>query len=420
MSERLRFPTELEEKGLIDRQQKEIIKDLIISGDNDLQKALDEYERGDPSALENMIQGGALSSRAAADIDLLGDLDLDFLTVHDNEGDESKDTQNVSNSAGMQTQAAYASATSTGLDGYPSQVPMHLQQVPGGKIFGDGIGELDFAGDYVNMPSQITRGTSPPPMYQNDRRLRSDSTWSTDFAFRPRSDSMIGTLLGGSPIEMGNIDYGRWMETRPEPQAQEIRIGRSSRRASAPGRPSNLSISMAEEEPSDEEGLDDMALDLPDESEATGTLKETRAEERNRLKQEKKEQRERERREKKEKREQLKLEKQQKKLEMEAEKLVHVPGSGLPRSLSDSNLKATVDDDGLLQVERPEGWIGAYSPESRKARIERFMEKRKHRVWTQGVKYDVRKNFADSRLRVKGRFVKKEDELLMRELMSLT
>lgn len=36
------------------------------------------------------------------------------------------------------------------------------------------------------------------------------------------------------------------------------------------------------------------------------------------------------------------------------------------------------------------------------------------------VKYDVRKNFADSRMRVKGRFVKKEDEELLRELMSIT
>ena len=33
-------------------------------------------------------------------------------------------------------------------------------------------------------------------------------------------------------------------------------------------------------------------------------------------------------------------------------------------------------------------------------------------------KYDVRKNFADSRMRVKGRFVKKEDEDLLRELVS--
>ena len=49
------------------------------------------------------------------------------------------------------------------------------------------------------------------------------------------------------------------------------------------------------------------------------------------------------------------------------------------------------------------GYIGAYSPESRKERIERFIEKRKRRVWTKKVKYDVRKNFADSRLRVKVR-----------------
>mmetsp|Transcript_16848 Transcript_16848/g.37909 ORF Transcript_16848/g.37909 Transcript_16848/m.37909 type:complete len:312 (+) Transcript_16848:977-1912(+) len=74
----------------------------------------------------------------------------------------------------------------------------------------------------------------------------------------------------------------------------------------------------------------------------------------------------------------------------------------------------------LLPEERPDDWVGAYSPQSRRARIERFLIKRNHRVWTKKVKYDVRKNFADSRLRVKGRFVKKEDELLMRELMSIT
>jgi hypothetical protein len=63
------------------------------------------------------------------------------------------------------------------------------------------------------------------------------------------------------------------------------------------------------------------------------------------------------------------------------------------------------------------GYIGAYSPEARKKRIERFIEKRARRVWTKKVKYDVRKNFADSRLRVKGRFVKKEDEELMRDVV---
>ncbi len=52
--------------------------------------------------------------------------------------------------------------------------------------------------------------------------------------------------------------------------------------------------------------------------------------------------------------------------------------------------------------------------------VYRFLEKRNNRVWTKKVKYDVRKNFADSRLRVKGRFVKKEDEELLRELLKIT
>jgi hypothetical protein len=47
------------------------------------------------------------------------------------------------------------------------------------------------------------------------------------------------------------------------------------------------------------------------------------------------------------------------------------------------------------------GYIGSYSPDQRKVRIERFLEKRGRRVWTRKVKYDVRKNFADSRLRIK-------------------
>ena len=72
------------------------------------------------------------------------------------------------------------------------------------------------------------------------------------------------------------------------------------------------------------------------------------------------------------------------------------------------------------QAESQKKYIGIYSPESRKKRVQRFFEKRKQRVWTKKVKYDVRKNFADSRLRVKGRFVKKEDEELLRELMNLT
>lgn len=64
-------------------------------------------------------------------------------------------------------------------------------------------------------------------------------------------------------------------------------------------------------------------------------------------------------------------------------------------------------------------YVGAYSPESRRRRIELFHEKRKLRVWTRKVKYDVRKNFADTRMRVKGRFVKKEDEDLLKDLLAI-
>ena len=77
----------MEDKGIIDRNQKAILKDLIISGDEELQAALDKYEKGDTFALEHMIRSGELASRHAADIDLLGDLDLDFLNVDDHFGD---------------------------------------------------------------------------------------------------------------------------------------------------------------------------------------------------------------------------------------------------------------------------------------------------------------------------------------------
>uniref|UniRef100_A0A7S3LIG6 CCT domain-containing protein n=1 Tax=Aplanochytrium stocchinoi TaxID=215587 RepID=A0A7S3LIG6_9STRA len=49
--------------------------------------------------------------------------------------------------------------------------------------------------------------------------------------------------------------------------------------------------------------------------------------------------------------------------------------------------------------------IGKYTPEERLERIKRFMEKRKNRVWMKKVKYGCRKKLADSRPRVKGRFV---------------
>lgn len=64
-------------------------------------------------------------------------------------------------------------------------------------------------------------------------------------------------------------------------------------------------------------------------------------------------------------------------------------------------------------------WVGSYSPQRRKLLIRRFLEKRKRRIWKKKIRYAVRKNFADSRLRVKGRFVGKDDERSLRDCLVL-
>ena len=64
--------------------------------------------------------------------------------------------------------------------------------------------------------------------------------------------------------------------------------------------------------------------------------------------------------------------------------------------------------------------VNALTPKERRERIARFHEKRLRRVWKKRVTYSTRKNIANKRMRVKGRFVKKEDEELLRELMSIT
>jgi len=56
------------------------------------------------------------------------------------------------------------------------------------------------------------------------------------------------------------------------------------------------------------------------------------------------------------------------------------------------------------------GRIGIYTPAERAAIISRFHGKRSRRVWNKKIRYNCRKNLADRRMRVKGRFVKRSSE----------
>jgi hypothetical protein len=62
-----------------------------------------------------------------------------------------------------------------------------------------------------------------------------------------------------------------------------------------------------------------------------------------------------------------------------------------------------------MELLNKDGRIGIYLPEARRARIAKFHSKRKMRIWRKRIKYDCRKKLADSRPRIKGRFVKRSD-----------
>lgn len=59
------------------------------------------------------------------------------------------------------------------------------------------------------------------------------------------------------------------------------------------------------------------------------------------------------------------------------------------------------------EVYNKNGRIGIYTPAERAAIIARFQKKRKSRMWKKKIRYNCRKNLADRRLRIKGRFVKR-------------
>eukprot|EP01083_Nonionella_stella_P153490 493217_1 len=453
ISGRLRSMSDLETRGIIDRQQKGILKDLIISGDDALQKAIDKYEGGDTSALESMIKSGALQSKNTSDIDLLGDLDLDFLSMKSEFGTDvphiaSKAIPIPGMSVGMNMNLNQSnsnsfpnSRASTPSVGAPHTIGADIGQ---GSSY-DGINDLDFNADYGASTVNENASTTFAPQETTGNRIQIPVTTqsgppkkradSIADLYRSRANSLAFGILLDEP---GADDpVGRWMDLETPQTPQGGAIPNESRplkkRVSSQVIDANGGLYIINDNDKVNARMDTSNMTKAE----IAAMKRKEREEKKALREAEKALKDAEKlakREKKQRDAQLKkankASKKNKKNESgkkrkdegsdDDEPMIVISGTGRPRSLSDPNLTISLDENGLMNLEGPPDWVGAYSPESRKIRIERFLAKRHHRVWVKKVKYDVRKNFADSRLRVKGRFVKKADEMLMRDLMSLT
>jgi len=75
-----------------------------------------------------------------------------------------------------------------------------------------------------------------------------------------------------------------------------------------------------------------------------------------------------------------------------------------PRKMSVSDYSKNYKSD--EEIGSGGGRIGIYTPEARKQLLQKWHRKRTRRVWTKKVRYSCRKQVADNRIRIKGRFVK--------------
>lgn len=428
ISGRLRSASDLEDTGVISREQKAILKDLIIAGDNTVQSAIDKYEAGDTSALEDMIKSGALLVRPT-DVDLLSDLDLDFLNVHvdDEEGEEGHHHDGMM-FGNIDDLGGGGHGSSNYVDGV---VGGYGRQSPGGGTLGssmnDGIGELEFNEDLTN--SAVTVGSSsinnlPSSYYASmmrQHKARGNSVDDIDVhRMRANSLALPGILLDGAHPDDSQISFGRWMD-------KELMGSSSLAQHAIPLKGGTATMQQRRHAQFSSECDMLMASKLMRQGEKpkastkdrTKKLSPTRKEkkelsptrnEKKELPPTRKEKKELSptRKEKKEPRERKSQSKMKDMMEgistannagassaaggdEEEESKEVQSGLGRPRSMSDPNLTVRLDDFGLLHVNGPEGWVGAYSPDSRHLRVSRFLEKRNQRVWVKKVKYDVRK-----------------------------
>ena len=88
-------------------------------------------------------------------------------------------------------------------------------------------------------------------------------------------------------------------------------------------------------------------------------------------------------------------------------------GAGAEFALTGGLDDMTMDLDKLPHLTHAEynkgGRIGIYTPKQRQQLLARWRAKRLRRTWRKKIRYNCRKNLADTRVRVKGRFVKRTE-----------
>lgn len=357
-----------------------------------------------------MIKSGALLVRPT-DMDLLSDLDLDFLNVHDDEVDGQYDHDGMFGS--IEDIGGGNESSHVGISG-------HGGQYHGGGTLGssmnDGIGDLEFNGDFT--PSSGTLGNNNlPSAYATmiHRKARGNSVDDIDVhRMRANSLALPGLLLDGAYPDDFHLSIGRWMDKdlmgNSAQHAIELKGGTTSvqhRRHSQFS--SECDVLMAskltrqgEKPKARKEKTKKLSPTRKEKKESSPTRKEkkelsTTKKERKELSTTKKD-----KKEPRERKSQSKMKDMMEGISTtnaacsaedgdEEESKEVQSGLGRPRSMSDPNLSVRLDDYGLLRVNGPEGWVGAYSPDSRHLRVSRFLEKRNQRVWVKKVKYDVRK-----------------------------
>lgn len=404
ISGRLRTLSDMEDKGFLDKTLKGVIKDKIIGGDKDLEAALDNFEKGDTSQIEAMIQRGEINRNDS--IDFLDSLDFDFFKSDNINNLMGRSGSIGSDDGSMLNAIPFSSDANADTDPSQESVPYAMPSPPPPPL----PSQSEFMFGKVGN-SQETHGNSN--LNANNNPMRRYSITETS---RPRNssiDSMM-SFLGNNPSngtilgrDRGFSGLGSFSLTDKEASSfmnnnfDQSSMPLSYTGTSASGNRNNKFANVFDDE-SESNYFNHYKNVVAPASNAKRFGDKPSKSKAN-----------------------TQGNRDANNFNMSSTAPVETKQPPLFETSFIPNRQENVAHDADIIINNtPVGaagnqFIGIYSPEARKQRIERFLEKRSKRVWTKRVKYDVRKNFADSRIRVKGRFVKKEDEDLLRGLQGI-